>query len=47
MAEESKKPQSTVSEVIDEASRSDEGREALAELREKLDAKEKEAKENY
>jgi molecular chaperone GrpE len=51
MANESKKPQSTGSEVTEEAidsgSRADEGQEGLAELREKLDAKEKEAKENY
>jgi molecular chaperone GrpE len=51
MAEESKKSHSMSSEltgeVIDNASRSDVGQQELAELREKLDAKEKEAKEHY
>jgi molecular chaperone GrpE len=51
MAEESKKSHSMSSEltgeVIDNVSRSDAGQQELAELREKLDAKEKEAKEHY
>jgi molecular chaperone GrpE len=51
MAEESKKSQSMSSElteeVIDNASRSEAGQPELAELREKLDAKEKEVKEHY
>ena len=51
MAEESKKSHSMSSElteeVIDNASRSEAGQQELAELREKLDAKEKEVKEHY
>ncbi len=51
MAEESKKSHSMSSElsgeVVDNASRSDAGQEELAELRDKLEAKEKEAKEHY
>ena len=51
MAEGSKKPQGMSSElsgeVIDNASRSDAGQQELEELREKLDAKEKEVKEHY
>jgi molecular chaperone GrpE len=51
MAEGSKKPQGMSSEltgeVIDNSSRSDAGQQELEELREKLDAKEKEVKEHY
>jgi molecular chaperone GrpE len=51
MAEESKKPHSMsgelTGEVVDNESRSEAGQEELTELREKLDAKEKEAKEHY
>src|SRR5688572_30566155 len=51
MAEESKKSHSMSSEpteeVIDNASRSEAEQQKLAELRDKLDAKEKEVKENY
>ncbi len=51
MAEGSKKPEGMSSEltgeVIDNASRPDAGQQELEELREKLDAKEKEVKEHY
>lgn len=51
MAEGSKKPQGMSSEltgeVIDNASRSNAGQQELEELREQLDAKEKEVKEHY
>ena len=51
MAEESKKPHTMsaelTGEVVDHESRSEPGQEELTELREKLDAKEKEAKEHY
>ena len=51
MAEGSKKPQGMSSEltgeVIDNASRSDAGQQELEQLREKVDVKEKEAKEHY
>jgi molecular chaperone GrpE len=51
MTEESKKPDSVSSELteegIDDTSRPEAGQQEVAELRDKLDAKEKEAKEHY
>src|SRR5919107_982910 len=51
MVEKSKKPDSVsaelTEEVVDSESRLEAGQQELAELREKLDAKEKEAKEHY